>query len=366
MNYRMQNKLTFTGDFMLVLVTVQLLLLGSVDAQNMISYPNPGGSTTGYAPNSGPYSPQSTPVVLNNILYGLSTDNDGKGRLSKFDGVTITLVPRIGADFGFGGSLIVFDNAIYAHYVDANKSTRVAKYDGEKVVLLTNPPAFTSMRSLPIPTFFIFNNTLYGRFMDDQLIWRLVKISDASAPANAFSITGVTVKSCTAISANKKILVFAPQYTGQSGQPVTFSAQNELAATTNPGPYSINLYTDNPTIMLKATQAGTPGEASYAFNWLASCGRARQEATEQQEELSVTAMPNPSSEQTIRVMVKGAGDQPVTFRVTDEGGNPVSELHLEKIYATEQETVRLGFSPGIYILKVITPTQARTLKIIKK
>jgi hypothetical protein len=86
-----------------------------------------------------------------------------------------------------------------------------------------------------------------------------------------FSITGVQTVSCVAAGANQRSVTFVPQYGGLSGQAITFSVVNELAATTAGGPYTLPLYTDNPLIALKATQAGTAGEASFSYNWLAAC-----------------------------------------------------------------------------------------------
>ncbi|MBD2699531.1 hypothetical protein IC229_02710 [Spirosoma sp. BT702] len=56
------------------------------------------------------------------------------------------------------------------------------------------------------------------------------------------------------------------------GRQSNFWVVNELVPTTAPGPYSLQLYNDNPTIVLKARQEGSPGEASFTYNWLASCG----------------------------------------------------------------------------------------------
>ena len=74
------------------------------------------------------------------------------------------------------------------------------------------------------------------------------------------------------VTAGERMLTFTPQYAGVTGQPISFSVVNEMLPTTSPGPYTLRLYTDNPTITLKATQTGSPSEASFAYNWLAVCG----------------------------------------------------------------------------------------------
>ena len=42
-----------------------------------------------------------------------------------------------------------------------------------------------------------------------------------------------------------------------------------MTPTTNPGPYSLDLYTDNPVVTLQAVQSGI--SSSFAYNWLAAC-----------------------------------------------------------------------------------------------
>lgn len=51
------------------------------------------GNYSGYV-DAGRNSPPSTPIVFNNAMYSAYTDANGKGRLSKFDGTTITLIPN--------------------------------------------------------------------------------------------------------------------------------------------------------------------------------------------------------------------------------------------------------------------------------
>ncbi|WP_460952551.1 putative Ig domain-containing protein, partial [Spirosoma daeguense] len=84
----------------------------------------------------------------------------------------------------------------------------------------------------------------------------------ASVP---FAITGVNPLTCTQISNNRYDISFTPLYSGLNGQSVNFWVVNELFPTTASGPYSLQLYTDNPTIVLKATQGGSLGESSFTY-----------------------------------------------------------------------------------------------------
>ncbi|WP_190884876.1 putative Ig domain-containing protein [Spirosoma profusum] len=92
-----------------------------------------------------------------------------------------------------------------------------------------------------------------------------------SPPTGTFAITAITNHSCQQIASNRYVISFTPQYSGLNGQPVSFSIAGEIFPTTAPGPYTLQLYTDNPTLILHAQQTGTPGEASYTYNWLDIC-----------------------------------------------------------------------------------------------
>ncbi|QHV95122.1 putative Ig domain-containing protein [Spirosoma endbachense] len=77
-----------------------------------------------------------------------------------------------------------------------------------------------------------------------------------STPAG-FTIVGVSTVSCDMLSAGLKRVTFTPQYGGVDSSPISFSVVNEMPATPNPSPYSLNLYTDNPSITLVAKRGDT-------------------------------------------------------------------------------------------------------------
>ena len=92
------------------------------------------------------------------------------------------------------------------------------------------------------------------------------------APINSpahIAIVGVTTVNCLTLSAGLRQVLFTPQYAGLTNEPVSFSVANELLPTTNPGPYSVKLYTDNPMITLYAQQGGS--HDSFRYNWLQAC-----------------------------------------------------------------------------------------------
>ncbi|GAB3222682.1 putative Ig domain-containing protein [Spirosoma arcticum] len=164
-------------------------------------------------------------------------------------------------------------------------------------------------------------------------------------PGGPFSITGVTTGSCTTISAGERNLTFTPQYAGATGQPITFQVVNELPSTTAPGPYTLRLYTDNPTITLKATQTGSTGEVSFAYNWLAACG---------------TPAPGPgsfaiASVSTTVCEVLSAGERRLTFTPVYSGasGSPISFSVVNELLPTT--------APGPYVLRLYTDNPTITL-----
>jgi predicted outer membrane repeat protein len=195
-----------------------------------------------------------------------------------------------------------------------------------------------------------------------------VTVSPASGtptppPSAAFSITGVTTVSCEVVSAGQRRLRFTPRYAGDSGSPISFSVVNELAPTTNPGPYTLSLYTDNPTIRLSAVQSGVSSQFSYG--WLAACNAsARQAAVE--VPLSVTVLGNPAVGSHLRVDVRGAEGQPLHLQLTNASGALVNEQRVEQAATVERQTLELGRQPaGILLLRVSTPSQTRIVKVVQ-
>ena len=191
-------------------------------------------------------------------------------------------------------------------------------------------------------------------------------------PTSPFAITGVTTVSCTPVlgDANRRSLTFTPQYRGASGQPISFSVVNELLPTTAPGPYTLGIYTDQPTITLKATQTGTTGEASFVYNWLAVCGTnnvqskvARESGAE--NSLLVRVLGNPVANGQVRVEISGATGK-LQLTVTDLRGTIISARSVEQPATLETHNFDIGRqSVGAMLLRVTTPTQAKTVKLLK-
>ncbi|WP_245565052.1 T9SS type A sorting domain-containing protein [Spirosoma spitsbergense] len=188
-------------------------------------------------------------------------------------------------------------------------------------------------------------------------------------PTGTFSITGVTTVSCATVTAGERQLTFTPRYTSLNGQPVSFSVVNEMLPTTSPGPYTLRLYTDNPTITLKATQTGTPIEASFAYNWLAVCsggGAPRLGVSlEPTAKLQVKLLGNPVRE-AVRVEVTGGENTTIHLSLTDMMGRIVGESRTERASADEYYRFDVSTLPaGTLLLRTSSQGQSETVRILK-
>jgi hypothetical protein len=191
-----------------------------------------------------------------------------------------------------------------------------------------------------------------------------VVVNPMPVAPGGFRIMGVTTMRCDVVSSGQRRVTFTPQYSGLDGSPVSFSVVNELAATTDAGPYRLTLYTDNPIITLSAQQAGAT--TTYAYSWLASCpSGARSAAPEAGVGLQVRVLGNPITGAELEVEVRGVAGQRVRLDVVDLMGKPLHSQQIGQSAAVER--VRLGASalPGVFLVKVSTASQRQTVKVIK-
>jgi hypothetical protein len=142
------------------------------------------------------------------------------------------------------------------------------------------------------------------------------------APPAAFAIASVTPVRCATVTATERQFTFTPEYAGLNGQPVSFSVINEMLPTTNPGPYTLRLYTDNPIIRLRATQGGTPDGASVDYNWLAVCQAGFTPpapfAITGVTSVNCTAVTATERRLTFAPQYAGVSGQPISFSVVNE------------------------------------------------
>jgi hypothetical protein len=186
-----------------------------------------------------------------------------------------------------------------------------------------------------------------------------------TTPPSGFTIVGVSTVSCQVIGAGERQLTFTPQYAGVSGEPISFSVVNELRPTTEPGPYTLRLYTDNPAITL-STQQGS-AVSTYRYNWLAVCNpTGRVGLREAESALVVRVLGNPLTGDAVEVEVQGAQGQPVQVRLTDLQGQLVSERSIQQAGPVESLRLPMASQPaGVLLLRVSTLSQSQTLKVLK-
>lgn len=194
----------------------------------------------------------------------------------------------------------------------------------------------------------------------------ILTVNPAGGMPAGFAITGVNTIACNVVSGGERQLIFNPQYSGLNGQAITFSVVNESLPTTAPGPYTLRLYTDNPTVTLKASQNGTPGEATFSYNWLAVCAGSARIGVEPSAGLTVKILGNPVLTETADVEIHGAAGQPLHLQMLDGKGYSVHELTIRQAGAVERATLRLGQSAGMYFLKATTDRHKQVVKIVKQ
>ncbi|QJD79750.1 beta strand repeat-containing protein [Spirosoma rhododendri] len=183
-------------------------------------------------------------------------------------------------------------------------------------------------------------------------------------PPSGFAIVGVSTVSCQVIGAGERQLTFTPQYAGVSGAPISFSVVNELRPTTEPGPYTLRLYNDNPAITLSAQQGSAV--STYRYNWLSVCNpTGRLGLGEAESVLVVRVLGNPVYGNIAEVEISGASGQAVQLNLIDMQGKPVHAQRIDQAGAIERVRLPLGNAKGQLLLQVSTATERRVIKLLK-
>ena len=195
--------------------------------------------------------------------------------------------------------------------------------------------------------------TQTGTANDAQFTYNWLAQCDVTTPppSDVFAITAVTTVSCATVTATERRLTFNPEYSGLTGQPIKFVVVNEIEPTMNPGPYAIRIYTDNPTIRLKATQTGTQGDANFTYNWLAVCnGTTTTPDPEPTAPFAITSVTTLSCEKVTPT------ERRLTFNPQYTGltGQPIKFVVVNEIEPT--------MNPGPYAIRIYTDNPTIRLK----
>ena len=120
------------------------------------------------------------------------------------------------------------------------------------------------------------------------------------------------------------------------------------------------------TLMVLARYVGDPAsEVSFDFNFRAPCGMMGRLGAEQSAPLLVRVIGNPTVGDDVTVEVSGATGQSLRLGITNSAGRLLNQQTIGEAGATERRTLRLGQQPGVYFLQVTTPTERKTVKIVR-
>jgi hypothetical protein len=156
---------------------------------------------------------------------------------------------------------------------------------------------------------------------------------------------------------------------GGNGSPIEYMAPGITGWTTNPNQFvdrDSRTANDVKPFTLMARQNGVV--VSYVWDLKAACGRsqARLGAGERVSELSVSVLGNPVRD-AVTVEIRGVESQPLTLRLLDMRGRLVESRFVERSGAAEQQIFDVAQQgPGLLLLRAISGTQAKTVKILKQ
>ena len=158
--------------------------------------------------------------------------------------------------------------------------------------------------------------------------------------------------------------------TGGDGSPIEFMAIGITGWTMNPNQFvdfETRTAADAPIIILRARQNGR--EVTYSWDIRAVCpiGSFRAgSGAELGDGLQIRVLGNPVVDGTVRFEVRGAEGQPLRLLLTNASGTPLGEQRVNQAGAVETQTLELTNQPsGVLLLKASTPTQSRTVKVLK-
>jgi hypothetical protein len=148
--------------------------------------------------------------------------------------------------------------------------------------------------------------------------------------------------------------------TGGNGSPIEFMAIGITGWTSSctdgldPG------NTDNNTYTIMARQNGV----MVSLSWTRPCASLRV-AREAGSGLTISVLGNPTTADKVEFELRGAEGQTVRLQVVESNGRPVSDLQIEQAGAVERRSMVLGRSGGLYLIRATTPTEVKTVKVMK-
>lgn len=161
--------------------------------------------------------------------------------------------------------------------------------------------------------------------------------------------------------------------TGGDGSVITYFAVGIVSETTNcfdkmDSEVAADVRNDRPNVQPFTLGVRQNGQtAYYVWDARAYCrNRSARSATEATIKLQVTVLTNPTERDEAEVVVTGAYNQSLQLVIVDASGRVISQKAVGKSATTERQTVRLGATSGLYLLRVSTSDKAESVRIMKK
>ncbi|WP_332369726.1 T9SS type A sorting domain-containing protein [Spirosoma telluris] len=79
----------------------------------------------------------------------------------------------------------------------------------------------------------------------------------------------------------------------------------------------------------------------------------------------VRLLGNPTTSNEITVEVTGAAGQSLRLGLSNSQGQLIGQQTISEAGSLERHVVRLGELPGVYFLQAITPTERKTIKVVR-
>ncbi|RAJ92301.1 putative secreted protein (Por secretion system target), partial [Larkinella arboricola] len=129
---------------------------------------------------------------------------------------------------------------------------------------------------------------------------------------------------------------------------------------------ALGSYTLTGTPYTASSAGGTAGvPLTISFTVVDQASGARVSA-EDAGELQVMLLGNPITNDEVAFEVRGANGRPLRMQILDTKGQTVTERQIDEAAPLERQRLSVaGQATGILILRVSTPEQSRTLKVIK-
>jgi hypothetical protein len=167
-------------------------------------------------------------------------------------------------------------------------------------------------------------------------------------------------------------IVFAAR-NAAPGRTVEFSAAGVTPYTTNPNqridPPLYNENGNNNVLTIRARYVGDPAsEVTAQYNFKQACGRARISAESASEVLTFSAnvLGNPTISDQVEVDFRGITGQEMKIDVANSQGMMLNQQNFQATGQVERKTVKVGRVPGYYFIKISSPKESKTIKLLRQ